>query len=396
MAAFAADAGFGGPIRRARSDRKGDDMSGFGGNDGPVRPRIRMPASTLVELLAVRRRKAAAFTLVELLVVIGIIALLVAILLPALSRARAQANLLKCEANLRSIGQSIQIYAYNYKGLLPFGQFDATRSPDTGMVSFVDDNNSYGADWTVLLQSVISTQAGSTWGANGTGGFDKSGLFAQLRQVFYCPDAPQDAAGSLSNITMSHYGCNPRLMPKLGTEDFYFNNHTATSPYICMHSYHLAHITRAAEVALIFDASLIYVPGGGWSVAGNGTEPVLLSMDNDAIGTYGGQPYAPWFTDQYQLSANTINPSDPVSLIPWDGPTSYASTAAAYINTDTPNNAENVRFRHLGNTAMNALMIDGHVETFSYDSRVYLQNASLSKPTQGVTLLRKNIYPNPP
>jgi len=51
-----------------------------------------------------------AFTLVELLVVIGIIALLIAILLPALQKARQQALKLACQANLRSIGQGLVLY----------------------------------------------------------------------------------------------------------------------------------------------------------------------------------------------------------------------------------------------------------------------------------------------
>ena len=66
-----------------------------------------------------RRRQNAAFTLVELLVVIGIIALLIAILLPALQKARQQANVTACLSNLRQIGIAVDLYAVQNKQIMP-------------------------------------------------------------------------------------------------------------------------------------------------------------------------------------------------------------------------------------------------------------------------------------
>ena len=72
--------------------------------------------------VALNKTDRSGFTLVELLVGIAIIAILIALLLPSLSKARAAANTVKCLSNLRQIGQIMGIYTAECQGKLPYSE----------------------------------------------------------------------------------------------------------------------------------------------------------------------------------------------------------------------------------------------------------------------------------
>ncbi len=96
----------------------------------PVQRSAPRTGCTLVE--SRRAGMSKAFTLVELLVVIGIIAVLIAIIMPSLSRAREQAKQIQCLSNVRQIGMGFYMYAGDNKGIYP---------------RFADWGGEYPEDW---------------------------------------------------------------------------------------------------------------------------------------------------------------------------------------------------------------------------------------------------------
>lgn len=118
----------------------------------------------------------AGFTLVELLVVIGIIALLIAILLPTLSSARASANAIKCASNQRQMGLALTLYTIDYEGTYPQRLLPSEAN-------LLGDND---LSWRTLLQR----------------------YFDEVNELLVCPSNPNNETESADPGFMISYACN--------------------------------------------------------------------------------------------------------------------------------------------------------------------------------------------
>ena len=109
------------------------------------------------------RPRPRAFTIIELLVVIGLIALLIAILLPSLNTVHHSSGRTRCATNLRQIGQAIQMYANDNNGDFPRTVFDGIGGPPTEYTSPLAPNPFLAGrpgpnDVTAVLFLLVRTQ----------------------------------------------------------------------------------------------------------------------------------------------------------------------------------------------------------------------------------------------
>ena len=155
-----------------------------------------------------RSRTRTAFTLVELLVVIGIIALLIAILMPALSKARKQAQSTQCLSNARNMAQAATIHAAEHRGFMQIAGLlhecgGATPAEvgdaDRRKYTYFDDNGTPRiAPMTAALAQYMNLRVNLNDGAAMT----KDLLSGEYRKAFLCPSHENPEPG----ITVAGFG----------------------------------------------------------------------------------------------------------------------------------------------------------------------------------------------
>jgi prepilin-type N-terminal cleavage/methylation domain-containing protein len=288
------------------------------------------------------------FTLVELLVVIGIIALLVSVLLPALNKARQQANLIDCESRLRQMGQALGIYTSENRGLLPYGdvRFDPTNTTPW-MAGLQPSSNEFSWFWDFTLSQQIQ--------ANILG---SDGLVHNLSPIFQDVDTIDGSYGRYIN----HYTCNPRVFPDNWEPQTTSDGSTVAPQYVVPRK--LSNI-KPASVFLFWDAPQIVDYGPGNVAYEEATEIDCNALELGSF-LFTGVPTG--------ASYNYVRPAEPGGVVQ-----NYISAAVCKaqqmkFNVDIMGQAAtkgltsedyfvtHLRFRHLNNTTLNALCVDGHVE----------------------------------
>jgi prepilin-type N-terminal cleavage/methylation domain-containing protein/prepilin-type processing-associated H-X9-DG protein len=300
----------------------------------------------------VRRPKG--FTLVELLVVIGIIAALIGILLPVLSGVQARGRDLKCQSNLRQLVQAVFGYCAENKGCMPWGfVWNKSNNQNSDPWSTANDwdqtgdnpNNEYISNFGLLGKYMNSRVSGID--ADGIVGSELRMTFGPVMQ---CPEAAQvreHAVGYVMNMIVT---VSPYYELQIPNARQRRTAQLRPPPQTMM----------GKETALIWDTAIRPnwqdITGHLVGADIDGQERMWFGAATPQWRYLGPDVYA-------QLAGGVFGHSRPIAL-GWSGRTFYNKDPDTSANERWPYQG-NIRFRHNKNTSCNVGFSDGSVRRFT-------------------------------
>jgi prepilin-type processing-associated H-X9-DG protein len=281
---------------------------------------------------SLRRRRGV--SMVEVLVVIGLITVLIGILVPLLFRARARGRDLVCQSNLKQIVTALIGYAQENHGSYPYG-FHWSRARDDW--SEAPGNGQEFVSW--------ASQVGK-WYNRGRMGSDEENDGNNFPAVLRCPEALEVRPHFLSYAANMTVMVDPRAELKM-----------ASPPRAQLRPPEMRRVRN--QTALVWDTAVFQ--HSGYDI------DYLIGLDLDEQRFWQGAAIPQY---RYYIAG------DPFARIP---PGTYGNNqpvkldvgSEVFKNYDPPDSSVgvpyqgNLRFRHAGNTICNAGFADGHVESFT-------------------------------